>query len=155
AARDLRARGHVRHVPSAEALAVRARAGRRRLLALLVRERGARGRGGRRDGSRAHLAPVGVVGFGALHGGGLAWCDGGEGVELDGLGDVFAAPTLNPLLALGPAGWREAVAAARAHDGPRGGARDARTRLPFDVGDYVDFNSSREHATNLGRFFRP
>ena len=27
--------------------------------------------------------------------------------------------------------------------------------LPFAVGDYVDFYSSLEHATNLGRLFRP
>jgi fumarylacetoacetase len=32
---------------------------------------------------------------------------------------------------------------------------DARMRLPADVGDYVDFYSSLEHATNLGRLFRP
>src|SRR5918997_1565264 len=28
-------------------------------------------------------------------------------------------------------------------------------RLPLAVGDYVDFYSSIEHATNLGRMFRP
>ncbi len=33
--------------------------------------------------------------------------------------------------------------------------RDARMRLPVEVGDYVDFYSSLEHATNLGRLFRP
>ena len=27
--------------------------------------------------------------------------------------------------------------------------------LPFEVADYVDFYSSLEHATNLGRMFRP
>ncbi|HEY1655708.1 MAG TPA: fumarylacetoacetase [Candidatus Tumulicola sp.] len=32
---------------------------------------------------------------------------------------------------------------------------DARMRLPVDIGDYVDFYSSLEHATNLGRLFRP
>jgi fumarylacetoacetase len=32
---------------------------------------------------------------------------------------------------------------------------DARMLLPVDVGDYVDFYSSLEHATNLGRLFRP
>jgi fumarylacetoacetase len=32
---------------------------------------------------------------------------------------------------------------------------DANLRLPFDVADYVDFYSSLEHATNLGRMFRP
>jgi fumarylacetoacetase len=32
---------------------------------------------------------------------------------------------------------------------------DVRLELPFQVGDYVDFYSSMEHATNLGRLFRP
>ncbi|MGH2716806.1 MAG: fumarylacetoacetase, partial [Thermoleophilaceae bacterium] len=31
----------------------------------------------------------------------------------------------------------------------------ATVRLPFEVADYVDFYSSLEHATNLGRMFRP
>ena len=31
----------------------------------------------------------------------------------------------------------------------------AAAHLPFDVADYVDFYSSLEHATNLGRLFRP
>ena len=58
---------------------------------------------------------------------GLAWREHGETVALAGLGDVFARPTLNELMALGPAGWSEAIAAARAHDGPRlaGDVRDA------------------------------
>ena len=41
---------------------------------------------------------------------------------------------------------------------PRRAARPARRgalHLPFEVGDYVDFYSSLEHATNLGRLFRP
>jgi fumarylacetoacetase len=84
---------------------------------------------------------------------GLLWRDGDEAVDLSGLGDVFAQPTLNPLLASGPAAWQEAIAAARAHDGPRLSLADA--RLPFAVADYVDFYSSLEHASNLGRMFRP
>lgn len=32
---------------------------------------------------------------------------------------------------------------------------DVQLVLPFSVGDYVDFYSSIEHATNLGRLFRP
>jgi len=86
---------------------------------------------------------------------GLLWRDGDEAVDLSGLGDVFARPTLNELLAAGPAVWRETVGAARAHDGPRVPVGDANLRLPFEVGDYVDFYSSLEHATNLGRMFRP
>ena len=86
---------------------------------------------------------------------GLLWRDGDEAVDLSALGDVFARPTLNELLASGPAVWRDVLAAARAHDGPRIPAAEARLRLPFDVADYVDFYSSLEHATNLGRMFRP
>jgi fumarylacetoacetase len=94
-----------------------------------------------------------VTGFGAFAEGGLAWSEGGEVVDLRGLGGVFAQPTLNALMASGPAAWRDAIAAARAHDGPR--VVDPRMRLPFDVADYVDFYASREHASNLGRMFRP
>jgi fumarylacetoacetase len=94
------------------------------------------------------------TGFGALAAGGLAWCEGDEVVALDGLGGVFAEPTMNPLLALGPAGWADAIAAARAHDGPRSRAGETSLRLPFDVADFVDFYSSLEHATNLGRILR-
>ena len=32
---------------------------------------------------------------------------------------------------------------------------DAELALPFEVADYVDFYSSLDHATNLGRMFRP
>ena len=34
-------------------------------------------------------------------------------------------------------------------------AAEARMLLPVEIGDYVDFYSSLEHATNLGRLFRP
>lgn len=94
-----------------------------------------------------------MSGFGAFEDGGLAWWDGAEIVDLRGLGDVFAQSTLNALMAAGPKAWSEAIDAARSHDGPR--ARDARMRLPFSVADYVDFYASREHASNLGRMFRP
>jgi fumarylacetoacetase len=92
-------------------------------------------------------------GFGVLAAGGLAWRDGDEAVDLTALGDVFAERSLNALLALGRDGWRQAIAAARGHDGPR--SRSAALALPFDVADYVDFYSSLEHATNMGRLFRP
>jgi fumarylacetoacetase len=86
---------------------------------------------------------------------GLLWRDGDEVVDLSGLGDVFARPTLNELLAAGRSAWEDAVAAARSHDGPRVPEREIHLRLPFEVADYVDFYSSLEHATNLGRMFRP
>jgi len=96
-----------------------------------------------------------VTGFGVLADGGLAWREDGEIVALEGLGDVFAQPSLNLLMALGPAGWREAIEAARGHDGPRLRDGEAWMTLPFEVADYVDFYASLEHASNLGRMFRP
>ncbi len=86
-------------------------------------------------------------------------------------GRVLQAERLNPLLALGRRTWkalRLRIAALLRNDR----AADARLRelnssrvfvdqanakmaLPITVGDYVDFYSSLEHATNLGRIFRP
>ena len=76
-------------------------------------------------------------------------------LDLSGLGTPFDRPSLDGLLAQGPAAWGEAVTAAQAHDGPRIRLADATLHLPFTVADYVDFYSSLEHATNLGRMFRP
>jgi fumarylacetoacetase len=75
-----------------------------------------------------------------------------------GLGSVFAAPTLNPFLALGRTAWEDTLG--RIRDLVGNGAdlvplERARAHLPFIVADYVDFYSSLEHATNLGRLFRP
>jgi fumarylacetoacetase len=80
-------------------------------------------------------------------------------------GDVFAAPTLNPFLAQGPATWqavRDRVTelvcepAGRERVAPALVPYAAATvHLPITVADYVDFYSSIEHATNLGRMFRP
>ena len=71
---------------------------------------------------------------------------------------VFGAPTLNPFLALGRTSWEDTIA--RIDELVRAGAdlvplEDADVGLPFTVSDYVDFYSSLEHATNLGRLFRP
>ncbi len=71
---------------------------------------------------------------------------------------MFAAGTLNPFLALGRASWEDTVR--RIDELVTAGAdlvplEDAELRLPFQVADYVDFYSSLEHATNLGRLFRP
>ena len=79
--------------------------------------------------------------------------------------EAFAAPTLNPFLALGPANWqavRDRVTELVCD--PAGRERVApalvpcaavTVHLPIAVADYVDFYSSIEHATNLGRMFRP
>ncbi len=68
-------------------------------------------------------------------------------------------PTLNDFMALGPATWAETraeIAELAAADGlPATPLADARLTLPFAVGDYVDFYASLDHASNVGRIFRP
>jgi fumarylacetoacetase len=77
---------------------------------------------------------------------------------------VFAGPSLNPFLAQGPARWREVrerlIALLSGQSG--GGAATAlhplaevRLLLPVEVVDYVDFYASEQHASNIGRLFRP
>jgi fumarylacetoacetase len=84
---------------------------------------------------------------------------------------LLMATSLNPLLAAGPAIWKKLrlhlAALLRGDD--RGDAslrernadgffveqRAATMVVPMEIGDYVDFYSSLEHATNLGKLFRP
>ncbi|MFG1624922.1 fumarylacetoacetase [Kribbella sp. NPDC049227] len=83
---------------------------------------------------------------------------------LDG-SQLFAQPSLNDFLALGRPAWRatrgwllELVRNANDRDTvePHLIPRSAVTmQLPFEVADYVDFYASEQHATNLGRLFRP
>ncbi len=106
----------------------------------------------------------GAVGFGVFSPDGAAPRVGfrvGDAV-LDlaaaGLGAVFEAASLNPFLALGRAAWEDVLG--RVEQLVAGGAdlvplAGATQQLPVEIGDYVDFYSSLEHATNLGRLFRP
>ena len=106
----------------------------------------------------------GVAGFGVFSVGGDEPSVGfrlGDGI-LDlasaGLGEVFAAPSLNRFLALGRTSWEDTLV--RIEELVSAGVdlvplEDASVYLPFEVADYVDFYSSLEHATNLGRLFRP
>src|SRR5256714_3257474 len=94
---------------------------------------------------------------------------GSDAVELAPLADrlegvpreLIDAPNLDRLLeADAPVWWRlrSALTAALSGGAPelaRVPLADAMPCLPFTVGDYVDFYSSLEHATNLGRMFRP
>ena len=100
-----------------------------------------------------------MSGFGVFSVGGgaprLGWRDGDEVSISPGSATSSRAPSLNALMALGPDAWAESLAQARAHDGPRIPLAEATMHLPFEVADYVDFYSSLEHATNLGRLFRP
>jgi fumarylacetoacetase len=82
---------------------------------------------------------------------------------------VFGQPALNDFMALGRPAWREAratVSRLLRHDEPalrdnadlRASAlvrmSDVVMLLPADIGDYTDFYSSREHATNVGVMVR-
>jgi fumarylacetoacetase len=78
---------------------------------------------------------------------------------------TFAQPTLNAFLAQGRARWRDVRAritelltdvrhrdSVEPHLVPRSAVA---LHLPFEVADYVDFYASEDHASNLGRMFRP
>jgi fumarylacetoacetase len=77
----------------------------------------------------------------------------------------FAAGSLNAFMAAGPLAWRQVRArltALLSDPAHRAGLephllpqRPRELRLPFEVADYVDFYSSRDHATTVGRIFRP
>ena len=82
---------------------------------------------------------------------------------------VFAGPSLNPFMALGPKVWsktRARISELLRHDHPelrdnkelRDRAlvpmADVKLHLPIAVSGYTDFYSSREHATNVGVMFR-
>ncbi len=84
---------------------------------------------------------------------------------------VFGEPTLNGLMSLTSAHWgecRSTLRALLASEGPERrlrenavlrqaalvGRADVRMHLPADIGDYTDFYSSLDHATNIGTMFR-
>ncbi|KAM6202765.1 fumarylacetoacetase [Rhynchocyon petersi] len=83
--------------------------------------------------------------------------------------DVFDQPTLNSFMSLGQAAWKEArvllqnllsASQARLRDNMELRKRaftsqaSATMHLPATIGDYTDFYSSRQHATNVGIMFR-
>jgi fumarylacetoacetase len=79
--------------------------------------------------------------------------------------DWFAAGSLNTFMAAGPQQWqrvRSRLTGLLARPEHRGQVEPHLLRqdsvdllLPFEVADYVDFYASREHATTVGRIFRP
>ena len=85
--------------------------------------------------------------------------------ELLEVAHVFEAPSLNPFLALGRAHWsgvRRWVASLLTDEAERGRVEphlvpvaDVTLELPFEVADYVDFYCSLDHASNVGKIFRP
>ena len=124
------------------------------------------------SGPGVELLPFGVF---SVDGGrrrlGVAIRDRVLDVAASASGDVRAltaglsAPTLDSLLAAGPAAWRavrewltERLSDERHREAvvPHLFSRDDVTlHLPFTVADYVDFYSSEHHASNVGRIFRP
>ena len=85
-------------------------------------------------------------------------------------GEACAAETLNPLMALGTECW--SALRARLSDMLRAGHPDATAHRralepflvamadaimlkPVQIGNYTDFYASIDHATNVGRLFRP
>ena len=78
---------------------------------------------------------------------------------------VVAAPSLNPLMAAGRDAWASVRAwvtglltdeAGRARVEPHLlPLADVDLHMPFQVADYVDFYASLDHASNVGRIFRP
>ncbi|MBB4930167.1 fumarylacetoacetase [Lipingzhangella halophila] len=80
-------------------------------------------------------------------------------------GPEFSAGSLNPFMARGATAWHAArtkVAGMLAKEAGRPVAEphltplsEVRLHAPFDVADYVDFYCSLDHASNVGRIFRP
>ena len=91
-----------------------------------------------------------------------------DDTEIEGT-EVFHEPTLNAFMSMGRKAWKDArkVISELLTDGnpelkdnndlkeksliPM---EDAKMQLPVDIGDYTDFYSSREHASNVGTMFR-
>jgi fumarylacetoacetase len=68
----------------------------------------------------------------------------------------FATSSLTAFMAQGRAEWTRVREAVRGLlDRPLVPMTDVTMHLPFEVADYVDFYASEQHATNLGRMFRP
>jgi fumarylacetoacetase len=80
---------------------------------------------------------------------------GDDVLDLSALGDEFSRPSLNAFMATGPLAWERALARVEAGDGRAVPLAEVELKRPFEVADYVDFYSSLEHATNMGRMFRP
>ncbi|MGV9667936.1 fumarylacetoacetase [Nocardia niigatensis] len=124
--------------------------------------------------SRVHIEVPADSGFGPAH---LPYCvfrplgrDPRVGVRLgDSIIDLavalddpmFAQPSLNAFMTQGPQCWREVreqVRAAADSELPAAAVhavRAVRLDLPVQIGDYVDFYASLDHATAMGRMLRP
>jgi fumarylacetoacetase len=80
--------------------------------------------------------------------------------------EVFNQPTLNPFIALGQTVWRDVRQLLQEELSKTNSflrefqnsilvkQSEATMHLPINIGDYTDFYSSIEHATNVGKLFR-
>jgi fumarylacetoacetase len=68
---------------------------------------------------------------------------------------VFSAASLNPFIALGREAWGACFERVEQGSLPLVPLAEVEPLLPIEVADYVDFYSSRDHAENAGRIFRP
>jgi fumarylacetoacetase len=83
--------------------------------------------------------------------------------DLGTLAPLVSGTTLDPLLAATRAEWsalRARLVSLLAQPAAPAGAAlvplsDVQMPMPFTVGDYVDFYSSRHHAENMGKIMRP
>ena len=85
--------------------------------------------------------------------------------EMLDVAHVFEAASLNPLLTEGRATWtgvRRWVTSLLTDESERGLVEpnlvpvgEITLHLPFEVADYVDFYCSLDHASNVGKMFRP
>ena len=88
-----------------------------------------------------------------------------EETELVAADGAFEGHTLNALMASGRPTWtavRQRITELLTDPRHRPAVEpllvalaDVELRMPFDVADYVDFYSFEQHATNLGKLFRP
>jgi fumarylacetoacetase len=92
-----------------------------------------------------------TLAYGILRGGGVCARVEGRVLDLSALDPILDAPSLNALMAAGPEAWRQVRG--RLDEGRE--VSEPELGMPFEVADYVDFYSSLDHATNLGRMFRP
>ena len=75
---------------------------------------------------------------------------------LDAPAGVFESPSLNAFMACGPEMWASVAGQLASADLARGVVDGSvEMLLPIEVADYVDFYASIDHATNVGKLFRP
>jgi fumarylacetoacetase len=118
--------------------------------------------------TKENIVTVGTrIGDYAIDLGALQQLDYFEGIELTD--DMFMQDTLNDFISDGKKTWRlvrnriaeifdEKTPKLRDNTNHRNivifNIKDIEMQLPVLIGDYTDFYSSREHATNVGKMFR-